>query len=76
MFSNEPNLHDFFEINWSDIDTDDSLEGGHKLVPVEDENDLNIFACYDRNINIYNLDLLVVGNNLEISGTRNMTIGL
>jgi len=25
-----------------------SLEGGHKLVPVEDENDLNIFACYDR----------------------------
>jgi COMPASS component SWD1 len=27
-----------------------SLEGGHKLVPVEDENDLNIYACYDREI--------------------------
>jgi len=25
-----------------------NLEGGHKLVPVEDETDLNIYACYDR----------------------------
>ena len=25
-----------------------NLEGGHKLVPVEDESDLTIFACYDR----------------------------
>ena len=44
-------------MKWSDTDTAASLEGGHKLVPVEDENDLNIFACYDRNIAIYNLVL-------------------
>jgi len=25
-----------------------NLEGGHTLVPVEDESDLNLFACYDR----------------------------
>jgi COMPASS component SWD1 len=25
-----------------------SLEGGHRLVPVEDDTDLAIYACYDR----------------------------
>ena len=25
-----------------------NLEGGHTLVPVEDEADLTIYACYDR----------------------------
>ena len=38
----------FFSSNYQNIFHLSFIQGGHKLVPVEDETDLNIYACYDR----------------------------